>query len=509
MAGYATRAFKVKGVAGAVARTYQDKAAEALSVWDFMTQAQRDEIASGVAYSDMTAPINTALEAGKALRRPVYAPGGKYRITQIVVPSGVDFFGAGVGGYGSQLFTNADDVTVFMQMAGVNDDAIVFDMPLQSGFYRLFNVHMHDFVLLKETGADTIGNGISVRQVGTDRALLASHGLINAITVFERLLVRGFPEDGHYCRQGAAPGYFNDLDYIFNGGYGLRIDGANYMRGVNIRNIAGDGNKGRAVLRIGAAPADNLISIDGVFAEFRSDSPYGNTAGFTGAQPDAIEIVDCGDNTVVSVKNVYGNSIVADTAMRSAIFVNASSQATTPTILFDAISLRKTGLASGSKYSLYDNRLGTGVPSSIRSGFYSLNETPMAFVSGFTVFGEASLSKPPVGTEGVQVKGNTPAVSWWESDAAADSKGWTFGPSGGNLYLRTYNDALATNDIVMTYVRSGGLVTRIEAQKELRATAKLSATALGTFADDTAAGAGGYVSGNIYKTATGELRIKL
>ena len=465
-------------------------------------------VANGI--TDDTVAIQSAIYNARDLKRRTFIPGGRYLFSQLVIPTSIEVYGSGIGGYGSTSPSYTFNMTLLIQKSGVNDDAIIFDMPIDSGFYRLFNVNLHDFVLSKSGTTDTIGNGISIRQVGTDRNISGNHGIINAVCSFERFLVRGFPENGMYSLQGAAPMYCSDLDFIFNGGYGLRIDGANYMRNVVLRNIAGDGNKAGAVVRVASNTSDNLVTLDGIFGEFRSDNPYGNTPGFAGAQPDAVEIGSFGTaNNCITVNNAYANSIVTDTAPRSVIFVNTSGDTTTPVVTFQGLTSRKSALSLGTKYSLYDNRTTFSIPSTVRAGAYSVIDYPIAFPSGFTVFGDGTVSKPPVGTEGVQVKGAFPNLSWFETDAGTNNKGWLFGPSAGNLYIRTFDDALSTSDIVQTYFRSGGLVTRVEFQKELRATAAFAATGILTYADNAAATAGGLPIGYVYKTATGEVRIRV
>ena len=57
-------------------------------------------------------------------------------------------------------------------------------------------------------------------------------------------------------------------------------------------------------------------------------------------------------------------------------------------------------------------------------------------------------------------------------------------------------------------VNSTGTTTATETLR-LKSSGTLNANQLSTFADDTAAGSGGLVAGDIYKTSTGELRIKL
>lgn len=478
--------------------------------------------ALGVATDD-TAALQAAADAAVTSTRKLYIPKGKYGITQLAIPTGLEVMGDGVGGYGSQLLTYVYDSTVLMQLSGTNDDAIVFDCPQETGFYRLFHIHMHDLILLKQGSTDTVGNGLSARQVGLDRSVTANHCLVNGIAIFENMLVRGFPENGMYFKQGAVPMYCNHLDFIFNGGYGLRIDGANYLRNVVLRNIAGDGNKGRAVIYVACATADAEVAIDGVYSEFRNDNPYGNSTGFNGAQPYAVEVGTFGSNSVVKIANATAESIVTDEGPEAAIFVTSGTQAGTPRIIWDGIMTADLTAPSRQKAVLLDNRAWDSfnqykIPAGVVSGVYSLvdtgNSSCVRYKAGFVSFGDG-FQKPAVGSEGTQVYGPLPVYSWYESDAGADAKGWSVGPSSGALLFRAFNDAGSAGDNYLQVLRSGTTVSRIETLRELRATALLkgtstvSFTGIPTYADNAAAIAGGTVIGDVYKTATGDLRIRV
>jgi hypothetical protein len=470
---------------------------ESVSVLDF------GAVGDGV--TDDTAAIQAALNQAKTTRQSVYIPAGKYSITQIALPSGIEVYGDGIGGYGSLSTSYPYDATLLFQNVGVNDDAIVFDCPFQSGQWRYFHSYVHDFVLLKLGTTDTIGNGISARQVGLDRTVDANHVLINGVTVFERLLVRGFPENGIYFRRGAVPLYCNELDFIFNKGYGLRLDGTNYSQNIVFRNIAGDGNTAGATIYIASTSADGQVTIDGLYGEYRSDNPYGNTSGFNGAQPHGVEIGDFGSNASVYIANATQQSIVANEASEAVIYVNTTTAAKTPKITFNTCVLTDQTAATGGKNVLLDNRTGTTIPPAIPSGQYNLNSSGYIVQTsmGYGSFG-GNFVRPFVGDTGVQAYGITPTVSWYESDAAADEKGWLFGPSSGSLYLRTFSDDGFAANIALQIFRTGNAVTSFQFNKAITPSGGMI---LPTYANNAAALAGGLVVTNLYKTATGEVRI--
>lgn len=66
---------------GAVARTLQSKNRDLLCVFDFMTQAQIDDIRAGTFAQDVTTPMNTAAAAALVLKRGLFVPSGGYKMT--------------------------------------------------------------------------------------------------------------------------------------------------------------------------------------------------------------------------------------------------------------------------------------------------------------------------------------------------------------------------------------------------------------------------------------------
>jgi hypothetical protein len=457
--------------------------------------------AKGDINTDDTASIQAACNVAETTVRKVFIPRGKYLITQIVIPTGVEFYGSGSGGYGSVTTEYPYDTSTLMQKYGFSDDAIIFRGPLQSSFYRLFFVNLHDFCLLKNCNpADTIGNGISFRQEGQDRTLDSSHCLVNGICEINRVLVRAFPENGIYSRQGCAPAYFHNLDFIFNGGYGIRFDGLNYSRGVVLTNIAGDGNKGGAVIYLKNRYTDNIVSIDGLFAEERVDNPYGFSTGPGGghsAQPHAIEIGEFGDNSFVNIKNVICSG-PNTFSPHSAIYLSYTVVA--PAIFFDGVVIGYTG-KSGSPYTLYDNHLGTNINKSTASGSYN---APGLAYSGITLFGDSGFVQAPfVGDCGIEAKGTAPGVFLYETDAPEDQKFWSMGPSAGVLYFRTIADNSSASSIFLNVNRTGTTPTSVQFPIKMRYTGAPA------YDSDGAAGTGGLGAGDIYRTTAGELRIKL
>lgn len=463
--------------------------------------------ATGVA--DSTSAIQDALDAAKTSTKRCFIPAGVYKITQIAFPSGIEIFGAGIGAYGG---LDGSSGTVLVQNDGVNDDAIIFQTTLSSGFERAGPYYIHDFCVRHNGTSDTLGNGISYRKAG-DRTDVANYALINGSSIMERVLIRGFPENGLYNKRGCSPAYFYDIETFFNNGYGMKFDGLNNLSQLVIENCSGDGNKGGAAIYVASSPTSSSVYISNVFSEYRSDNPYGNTTGFAGAQPYAIEIGNFGSggsNGTVYINGTIGNSVVTNEAVDACIFVNSTISTSQPKIIFSNIVNNKPGRVTGNGYTLYDSVSALSVPYTISDGVYSATGTSFSSIGdNFSVAGfDGTVVKPTVGTSGFQSKGTAPTLSWYETDAIADEKGWFFGPSSGNMYLRTMTDNGSVSDTVFEMARVGNDVTGTYWKKgNIWESSVQEMTALPTYADNASAVAAGLTSGRIYKTSTGELRI--
>jgi hypothetical protein len=96
--------FTMDGV-GAVKSSLQDRARQTVLLWDYLSDAQRADVAAGAGAIDCTAALQAAIDFGAGLRTAVngYArggvvvvlPQGAIKITQIVRKNGVSLVGAG------------------------------------------------------------------------------------------------------------------------------------------------------------------------------------------------------------------------------------------------------------------------------------------------------------------------------------------------------------------------------------------------------------------------------
>jgi hypothetical protein len=79
--------------------------------------------------------------------------------------------------------------------------------------------------------------------------------------------------------------------------------------------------------------------------------------------------------------------------------------------------------------------------------------------AGRWVMGGTSYSGPSFLWPAVEVQGQTPGISWYETDGAADQKNWLAVVSGGLWSLRTYTDAGVLGERVLEFTRSGSDAT--------------------------------------------------
>lgn len=90
--------FFLQDGAGAVGQTFQEKMRERLTVFDFMTQAQRDDVVNNTALLDVSGAVNTALATAQSLGvGEVYFRGTLGILSGIQARSTVTLIGDGVG----------------------------------------------------------------------------------------------------------------------------------------------------------------------------------------------------------------------------------------------------------------------------------------------------------------------------------------------------------------------------------------------------------------------------
>lgn len=339
---------------GATSRTVQSKLQDTVSVKDFG--------ATGDGATDDTAAINACLTAAKLGAKKVFFPAGRYMITQVVIPGGLEVFGVSIGYFGNTL---ADDNSVLWQVDGVNKDAVVFTTRVDGPYYRIDPTYIHDLVIKKANSpADTIGNGISFSDAS------GNHALVSVMQI-DRVQIRGFPENGLYAKQGCDPCYLNGVDTLMNGGYGFKIESEQAAGIITFNNCAGDGNKGGAAIYISALPSNNSFYINNLYSEGRNDNPYGNTTSFSYAQPWAVEIGDCNPNAVVMINGIESHCTYSTVAPDAAIYLNNATAGKQAYVTWRGVKVEQPGTLSGNSYAFKESETSKTVGYSFTDGCWA------------------------------------------------------------------------------------------------------------------------------------------
>jgi hypothetical protein len=107
---------------GAVARTLQDKNSDIVSVFDFMTDAQKADVRARTFAADVTASLQACLNHCHTKGRTMFVPGGGYRITaQLNKPSSFKFpniEGEGPGSTEIRSYGLAADTSILLGSGG-------------------------------------------------------------------------------------------------------------------------------------------------------------------------------------------------------------------------------------------------------------------------------------------------------------------------------------------------------------------------------------------------------
>lgn len=343
--------------------------------------------AKGDNSTDDTSAINNALAYAKLNQKKVFVPAGRYKVTQIIVPDDIEFYGVSIGNYGN---SPAKDTSVIVQMQGVNKDALVFTTFIEGAYYRIGPTYIHDLTIKKDNGTtDTIGNGINF----CDAA--GNYAMVNGDFIIERVQIRGFPENGIYAKLGGTPCYFRTVDAIFNQGYGIRWDGEVNSQCIVFEDCAGDGNAGGAAIKIAAQSSNATFFIYGTYAEYRNDNPYTSPVG---AQPYGIEIGNfTGSNGTVYISGVEAHNVVSagpplfNNLIDAAIYVNITSSAYLPYISWKGVGVLYNAANPGNAYVLRDDNAVVTAPYTCKDGHYSNNKIAgTSSANGWDGFGTAS-----------------------------------------------------------------------------------------------------------------------
>ncbi|MDP1794283.1 MAG: glycosyl hydrolase family 28-related protein [Acidimicrobiales bacterium] len=408
--------------------------------------------AVGDGATDDTAAIQEALNesgSGTTVRRLVFVPPGRYRISQLVVPLGVHFGGIGYSGFATP--TGYEYGSMLQQIAGTEDDLIIFETDAVAPYY-IGPQGVTGFELKGDPTASA-GSGIAVRnasgQVGKIRDTVKLHNI----------LVRGFAEDGIKIPGGAIPLHLHDIEALWNQRYGINyIAGVNNTQAVHFDNISGDGNID-GLIRCKSVDARGSILFTNIKSEKRLNDDYGDAVG----QEHAIVLEDC-DGTPVHVAGVTHLSSVPDggqfEAPGAAISISGTGR---PKVTWEGVAVRvhTGGETGGPGPVLEDAANSVVVPNGQSSGSYGVGGDIVAHArvpgSGTkeVLGGLGTYNGPATPNPGYQLQGVTPAFLWYESDGAADQKHWGSFLSSGGHSLRRYSDALALLETVINVGATG------------------------------------------------------
>ena len=510
---------------GAVTTTVQAKLRESVSVKDF------GAVGDGV--TDDTAAIQACIDAAHVARTlRVYFPSGKYIASTITLYAGMTIYGDNQGsfGLGTSDTTNGYGstywATVLQQKVGTNAHFIRF-IPLADDptFDYIGQCTISDMCIVGDSSA-TSGDGIRFQgasNFGYADNTASPRPTITYVIYLQNLLIRNFKGNGIWlpCPRGA---YVTNVYSGFNGGAGLFLDsGSGGVNGFHADNFSGDANLADqlVVYSLGSTfPTSDGLNSNVVVTNLVAEQRV-NTCAFAASavgNNHAIRFDTC-NSGVVTINGLSHYSVVAGAGgnVGDTIYLENQTANFAPSIAgIGVVNTCKFGIGQTAAGNILNDTVNSKTipaPQAVISyGLYypviSVNSVSTA--KPWIVAGQGSANAAAVPSGGFQSIGTTPAFIFWETDQAANAKGWAWITSGGILTLRLLNDAGGSVTTAIAITRSGTAVSLIEILEPVQiGTVNFSATALGIYANEAAAVAAGLPSGRIYKTATGELRIKL
>lgn len=228
--GSALVGFKQAG-SGAVATTMEDKSRQSVSVWDFLTAAQKDDVASGAGTLDVLPALNAAIASVTRQGTFVYPVTGIIELPRgvmflngtLTLSSGVHLVGHGAGQQGSNWATqfkfpaNTTGVVTLKANTGPNQNGA--DASIIEGVY-----------LLGGGGTDTTKHGIDMqariklRDVTVGK--FAGNGVNIVADVAQRKNANGWSMESVSALANGLHGvYVKGGDT--NAGYAIGIDASN------------------------------------------------------------------------------------------------------------------------------------------------------------------------------------------------------------------------------------------------------------------------------------------
>lgn len=322
----------------------------------------KDAGAAGDGSTNDTVALNGFFTDCLANQRHAYIPRGRYKASQLVIPSKLTVEGSGIGGFGALADESG---TMLWQIAGSNVSFVVFTAA--SGT-NVGPVEVSRLLLFGDQTA-TSGSGIAFQTAaGVDLTIQDTVSL-------HHLLVEGFKDDGIRIPFGARPLHLADINCLWNGGYGINfVSAANLMQSVHFDNISGDGNL-LGLIRCKGVDDRGSLTFTNTKSEKRVNSLYASAVG----QEDALIFEDCAD-TPVSISGLTHISSVPDGGNfqkpRAAIWIKGTG---TPRVAYEGVAVRVRSGDTGTAYTLKDDVNTVTVPTSKTAGRYGGTDGALAW----------------------------------------------------------------------------------------------------------------------------------
>lgn len=356
-----------------------------------------------------------------------------------------------------------------------------------------------DLIRFKNTVSDGVGGYLWSGRIG-QLALIGAHAGnvgygINAlddlghdvefqdITLLHDIYSQFMGSGGFRFVRG-VPNNFARLRPICNGGPGITLVGdPSVQHTVTVlHEISGDANHG-GLIRIKDHDSTHSVVIIGAKSErINCDAARFMGSGFDSwlttlaGTHDGQKNVVTFDNSAGAVVTVVGGHSISNYAPGGTLtkagdffaVVDVSSPNTKwPTLSWKGVVIRNRGTeTAGIAPNIATNvgPRGLAVPATRSSGELTSpniavpNMTGGASSNYRVAYGAATYANPSVEDTGVQITGNTPALTFNEEDAGTNLKTWAFTASGGSFQVRSVDDS-GVSDVGVTIGRTAGLIT--------------------------------------------------
>ena len=461
-------------------------------------------------------------------KKPATANAGDYYADYFDIPSGIDFWGIHPASFGLGNEFGADyNGTVFRQHSSATDHFICFDVlpDASNPIDRIGPLRFGGCSIVADYSVGKTGFSVRSRttaQAGLDNISSARQTIVQSMTIIGNIMIRNAGSHGMWYPAGHGGCLPTNINSYFNGGDGVFLDCSfGTQESTHFLNLDGDGNLGGATLRVYQFGRDlesdskySTLVITGIRSEKRVNTNDGVLVG----NDNCIILDDCNSGTII-INGLYHQSIESADEPGDAIRLINNTSGFAPTVIYNGLEIAakasKSQTPAGRGYALNDTVNGQTIPADTSSAVYSSDRAIHAVVSfgsekPWQMAGSGAPINPSVMSGGTQMHGTSPGQLIYETDAGSNSKGWGQLASGGQLTDRLYEDDGGSPVIWRRISRSGTSVTLVEYLAPFRITTGfLELPGTPTYADEAAAAAGGLASGRIYKTAGGDLRVKL